>query len=58
MDRNKRDGKEVPKEKRTEDYIAGISFLILLPMITGVLKMLADLALVVVYILSAVNHAG
>ncbi|CUO32667.1 Uncharacterised protein [[Eubacterium] contortum] len=43
---------------RTEDYIAGISFLILLPMITGVLKMLADLALVVVYILSAVNHAG
>ena len=40
---------------RAEDEIAGISFLILLPMITGVIKMLADLALVVVYILSAVN---
>lgn len=42
---------------RAEDYIAGVSFLILLPMITGVIKMLADLALVVVYILSAVNTA-
>ncbi len=40
---------------RAEDEIAGIGFLILLPMITGVIKMLADLALVVIYILSAVN---
>ena len=29
---------------RAEDEIAGVSFLILLPMITGVIKMLADLA--------------
>ena len=43
---------------RAEDEIAGISFLILLPMITGVVKMLADLALVVVYILSAVNSVA
>lgn len=43
---------------RAEDEIAGISLLILLPMITGVLKMLADLALVVVYILSAVKHVS
>lgn len=42
---------------KAEDYIAGISFLVLLPMITGVLKMLADLALVIVYILSSVNAA-
>lgn len=41
---------------RVEDEIAGISFLILLPMITGVLKMLVDLGLVVVYILSAVSN--
>lgn len=43
---------------RAEDEIAGVSFLILLPMITGVIKMLADLALVVVYILSAVNNVA
>lgn len=43
---------------KTEDFIAGVSFLILLPMITGVAKMLTDLSLVVVYILSAVNHAA
>ena len=42
---------------RAEDEIAGIGFLVLLPMITGVVKMLADLALVVIYILSAVNNA-
>lgn len=41
-----------------EDYIARVGFLVLLPMITGVMKMLADLALVVVYILSAVNTVG
>lgn len=43
---------------RAEDEIAGISLLVLLPMITGVLKMLADLALVVVYILSAVSNVS
>lgn len=42
---------------KAEDYIAGVSFLVLLPMLTGVIKMLADLALVVVYILSVVNQA-
>lgn len=43
---------------KAEDEIAGISLLILLPMITGVLKMLADLALVVVFILSAVKNVS
>lgn len=43
---------------RAEDEIAGVGFLVLLPMITGVIKMLADLALVVVYILSAVNNVA
>lgn len=41
-----------------EDYIAGVGFLVLLPMLTGVMKMLTDLALVMVYILSAVNTVG
>ena len=41
---------------KAEDYIAGTGFLVLLPMITGVIKMLADLALVVIYILSAVGN--
>lgn len=43
---------------KNEDYIAGIGFLVLLPMLTGVMKMLTDLALVLVYILSAVNQVG
>ncbi|MGC4020418.1 MAG: hypothetical protein QM793_15150 [Muricomes sp.] len=41
---------------KAEDYLAGIGFFVLLPMITGVMKMLADLALVMVYILSTVKN--
>jgi hypothetical protein len=41
---------------KTEDYLAAVSFLVLLPMITGVIKMLADLVLVLLYILSTINH--
>lgn len=40
---------------REEDLMAGIGFLVLLPMITGVLKMLADLGLVIFSILAMVN---
>lgn len=40
---------------RAEDYITGMSFLVLLPMITGVLKMLVDLVLVVLNLVSIVN---
>lgn len=43
---------------KAEDFIAGVSFLILMPMITGVTKMLTDLSLVVVYILSVVNNVA
>lgn len=43
---------------KAEDFIAGVSFLILMPMITGVAKMLTDLSLVVVYILSIVNNVA
>lgn len=43
---------------KAEDYLAGVSFLVLLPMITGVMKMLADLALVMIYILSAVKNVS
>ncbi|CUX20694.1 hypothetical protein [Clostridium sp. C105KSO13] len=41
---------------KAEDRLAGISFLVLLPMVTGVVKMLADLGLVMAYILSAVTN--
>ena len=41
---------------KAEDHLAGISFLVLLPMVTGVIKMLADLGLVMAYILSAVAN--
>lgn len=40
---------------RMEDHLAGITFAMLLPMITGVITMLTDLALVMGYILSQVN---
>lgn len=43
------------EKMRMEDNLAGISFAMLLPMITGVIKMLTDLALVMSYILSQVN---
>ena len=40
---------------KEEDMMAGVGFLVLLPMITGVVKMLADLVLVILGILSVVN---
>lgn len=40
---------------RQEDRMAGIGFMVLLPMVTGVLKMLVDLALVIYGILAVVN---
>ena len=40
---------------KEEDLMAGVGFLVLLPMITGVVKMLADLVLVIWGILSVVN---
>ena len=40
---------------KEEDKMAGIGFLVLLPMITGVVKMLADLVLVILGILSVVS---
>lgn len=40
---------------KEEDMMAGVGFLVLLPMITGVVKMLADLVLVIIEILSVVN---
>lgn len=41
---------------KAEDHLAGVSFLVLLPMVTGVIKMLADLGLVMSYILAAVSN--
>ena len=40
---------------RMDDQLAGISFAMLFPMITGVVKMLTDLVLVFVFILQQVN---
>ena len=40
---------------RQEDILAGVGFLVLLPMVTGVIKMLIDLVLVIFHILSLVN---
>lgn len=40
---------------RLEDHLAGISFAMLFPMLTGVISMLADLVLVMEYILGQVN---
>ncbi|HAX51791.1 MAG TPA: hypothetical protein DCX82_07615 [Lachnospiraceae bacterium] len=40
---------------RQEDSLSGISFLILLPMLTGVIKLIVDLGLVVMSILSTIN---
>lgn len=40
---------------RLEDHLAGISFAMLLPMLTGVISMLTDLVLVMGFVLSKVN---
>ena len=41
---------------KEEDLMAGVGFLVLLPMITGVVKMLADLVLVILGILFCCNN--
>ena len=40
---------------RMEDNLAGISFAMLLPMLTGIIKMLVDLFLVMGYILGQIS---
>lgn len=40
---------------RTEDHLAGLGFFVLAPMITGVLKLVTDLALIVFSMLNLVN---
>jgi hypothetical protein len=40
---------------RQEDSLSGVSFLILMPMLTGVLKLIVDLGLVVMVIISTIN---
>lgn len=40
---------------KSEDHLAGIGFLVLLPMITGVVKLLVDLILVIFYLLSMIQ---
>ena len=46
------------EKMRMEDELAGISFAMLAPMLTGVLKMVVDLVLVMTYVLSVVNTIG
>lgn len=43
---------------RMEDELAGVTFAMLAPMITGTLKMVVDLALVMTYVLSTVQFLG
>lgn len=43
---------------RMEDELAGISFAMMLPMITGAIKLIVDLALVMFYILTQMSVAG
>lgn len=43
---------------RMEDELAGITFAMLAPMITGTLKMVVDLGLVMTYVLSTVQFLG
>ncbi|MBA4698465.1 MAG: hypothetical protein H2212_03445 [Ruminococcus sp.] len=40
---------------RNEDAVSGVSFLILLPMLTGVIKLIVDLGLVVMIIMATIN---
>ena len=46
---------ERSEKLRMEDEMAGLSFVMLLPMITGVVKLLVDLILVFAYILTYAN---
>ena len=43
---------------RAQDALAGTTFYALLPMLTGVLKLLVDLILVVVMLMSQLNGIG
>ena len=43
---------------RMEDELAGVSFTMLAPMLTGTIKMVVDLALVMTYVLSTVQFLG
>ena len=43
---------------RMEDELAGVTFAMLAPMITGTIKMVVDLALVMTYVLSTVQYLG
>lgn len=43
---------------RSEDYLSGMGALVLLPMITGTLKMLTDMALLVVSLLSVIQNVN
>lgn len=46
------------EKMRMEDELAGVTFSMLAPMITGTLKMVVDLALVMTYVLSTVQFLG
>ena len=43
---------------RMEDELAGVTFAMLAPMITGTIKMVVDLGLVMTYVLSTVQYLG
>ena len=43
---------------RMEDELAGVTFAMLAPMITGTVKMVVDLGLVMTYVLSTVQYLG
>ena len=40
---------------RAEDYLAAMGFFVLAPMVTGVLKLVTDLALIVFYVVNIIN---
>ena len=42
---------------QTEDYLAGMGFLVLLPMLTGVIKMIIDMLLLIVALLAVGTYA-
>lgn len=46
------------EKMRTEDMISGVGFLSLFPMLTGVVKLLTDLMLVILYLVSSLRIEG
>ncbi len=46
------------EKMRTEDMISGVGFLSLFPMLTGVVKLLTDLMLVILYLVSTLRIEG